>query len=101
VLAAESSARFSTKIIELNLLAPLSVSTHGERGDATAGRRRSIVNITSFSGRRPPPGPPRLRRGAKAGMESITAHLPSNAAPKVRVNSVVVGMVETEQSELF
>ncbi len=34
-------------------------------------------------------------------MESITSTLAVEWAPKVRVNSVVVGMVETEQSELF
>ena len=34
-------------------------------------------------------------------MESITTTLAVEWAPKVRVNSVIVGMVETEQSELF
>ncbi len=34
-------------------------------------------------------------------MESMTTTLAVEWAPKVRVNSVVVGMVETEQSELF
>ena len=34
-------------------------------------------------------------------MDSLTATLAVEWAPRVRVNSVVVGMVETEQSELF
>ncbi|MEO8814991.1 MAG: SDR family oxidoreductase, partial [Mycobacterium sp.] len=38
---------------------------------------------------------------AKAGLENLTTTLAVEWAPKVRVNSVVVGMVETEQSELF
>jgi NAD(P)-dependent dehydrogenase (short-subunit alcohol dehydrogenase family) len=100
VLAAESSSRFSTKIIELNLLAPLSVSTHANAVMQQQEGGGSIVNITSVSGRRPTPGTAPYG-AAKAGMESLTSTLAVEWAPKVRVNSVVVGMVETEQSELF
>jgi NAD(P)-dependent dehydrogenase (short-subunit alcohol dehydrogenase family) len=100
VLAAESSSRFSTKIIELNLLAPLSVSTHANAVMQRQEGGGSIVNITSVSGRRPTPGTAPYG-AAKAGMESLTSTLAVEWAPKVRVNSVVVGMVETEQSELF
>jgi NAD(P)-dependent dehydrogenase (short-subunit alcohol dehydrogenase family) len=100
VPAAESSAKFSRKIIELNLLAPLSVSTHANAVMQTQVGGGSIVNITSVSGRRPTPGTAPYG-AAKAGMESITSTLAVEWAPKVRVNSVVVGMVETEQSELF
>ena len=100
VAAAESSAKFSTKIIQLNLLGPLSVSTHANAvmQDQEAGG--SIVNVASVSGRRPTPGTVAYG-AAKAGVESITSTLAVEWAPKVRVNSVVVGMVETEQSELF
>jgi NAD(P)-dependent dehydrogenase (short-subunit alcohol dehydrogenase family) len=100
VLAAESSAKFSAKIIELNLLGPLSVSTHANAVMQTQPNGGSIINITSISGRRPTPGTAPYG-AAKAGMESITSTLAVEWAPKVRVNSVVVGMVETEQSELF
>ena len=100
VLAADASAKFNTKIIELNLLGPLSVSQARQRGDAEPGRGGSIINIASVSGRRPTPGTAPYG-AAKAGMESITSTLAVEWAPKVRVNSVVVGMVETEQSELF
>jgi len=100
VLAAESSARFSTKIIELNLLAPLSVSTHANAVMQQQAHGGAIVNITSVSGRRPTPGTAPYG-AAKAGMENLTGTLAVEWAPKVRVNSVVVGMVETEQSELF
>lgn len=99
-LAAESSAKFSRKILELNLLGPLSVSTHANAVMQTQDGGGSIVNIASVSGRRPTPGTAPYG-AAKAGMESITATLAVEWAPKVRVNSVVVGMVETEQSELF
>jgi NAD(P)-dependent dehydrogenase (short-subunit alcohol dehydrogenase family) len=100
VPAAEASARFSSKIIELNLLGPLSVSTHANAVMQEQAGGGSIVNIASVSGRRPTPGTVAYG-AAKAGVESITTTLAVEWAPKVRVNSVVVGMVETEQSELF
>jgi NAD(P)-dependent dehydrogenase (short-subunit alcohol dehydrogenase family) len=99
-LAAESSAKFNTKIVELNLLGPLSVSIHANAVMRQQDRGGSIINIASVSGRRPTPGTASYG-AAKAGMESITSTLAVEWAPKVRVNSVVVGMVETEQSELF
>ncbi|MGB3356192.1 MAG: SDR family oxidoreductase [Mycobacterium sp.] len=100
VLAADASAKFSTKIIELNLLGALSVSTHANAVMQTQDSGGVIVNITSVSGRRPTPGTVAYG-AAKAGVENMTATLAVEWAPKVRVNSVVVGMVETEQSELF
>ena len=100
VLAAESSAKFNTKIVELNLLGPLSVSIHANAIMQAQPQGGAIINIASVSGRRPTPGTAPYG-AAKAGMESITSTLAVEWAPKVRVNSVVVGMVETEQSELF
>ena len=100
VLAADASAKFSTKIIELNLLGPLSVSQHANAQMQTQRRGGSIINVASVSGRRPTPGTAAYG-AAKAGVESITSTLAVEWGPKVRVNSVVVGMVETEQSELF
>jgi NAD(P)-dependent dehydrogenase (short-subunit alcohol dehydrogenase family) len=100
VPAAEASAKFSTKIIELNLLGPLSVSTHANAVMQTQQSGGSIINVASVSGRRPTPGTVAYG-AAKAGVESITTTLAVEWAPRVRVNSVVVGMVETEQSELF
>ena len=100
VLAAESSAKFNTKIVELNLLGPLSVSIHANAVMQTQPQGGAIINIASVSGRRPTPGTASYG-AAKAGMESITSTLAVEWAPRVRVNSVVVGMVETEQSELF
>ena len=100
VPAAESSAKFSTKIVALNLLGPLSVSTHANAAMQTQDGGGSIVNIASVSGRRPTPGTVAYG-AAKAGLESITSTLAVEWAPRVRVNAVVVGMVETEQSDLF
>ncbi|KRE26674.1 short-chain dehydrogenase [Mycobacterium sp. Soil538] len=100
VPAAEASAKFSRKIVELNLLGALSVSTHANAVMQQQDSGGAIVNISSVSGRRPTPGTVAYG-AAKAGIENITATLAVEWAPKVRVNSVVVGMVETEQSELF
>ncbi|MDX1889934.1 SDR family oxidoreductase [Mycolicibacterium sp. 050158] len=100
VLAADASPRFSTKIVELNLLAPLSVSQHANEHMQKQTDGGSIVNVTSVSGRRPTPGTAAYG-AAKAGVESLTATLAVEWGPKVRVNSLVVGMVETEQAELF
>lgn len=100
VPAAEASARFSTKIIELNLMGPLSVSQHANVVMQNQAGGGSIVNISSVSGHRPTPGTAAYG-AAKAGVDNLTSTLAVEWAPKVRVNSVVVGMVETEQSELF
>lgn len=100
VLAADASAKFSTKIIELNLIGALSVSTHANTVMQEQDGGGSIVNISSVSGHRPTPGTAAYG-AAKAGIDNLTTTLAVEWAPKVRVNSVVVGMVETEQSELF
>lgn len=99
-LSKDASARFSTKIIELNLLGPLFVSQHANDQMQAQSSGGTIINIASVSGRRPTPGTAAYG-AAKAGIESLTTTLAVEWAPKVRVNSVVVGMVETEQSELF
>ncbi|MGA5533885.1 SDR family oxidoreductase [Mycolicibacterium nivoides] len=100
VAAADASAKFSTKIIELNLLGPLSVSQHANAVMQKQETGGTIVNISSVSGHRPTPGTAAYG-AAKAGIDNLTSTLAVEWAPKVRVNSVIVGMVETEQSELF
>ncbi|MEB4207657.1 SDR family oxidoreductase [Mycobacterium sp. 94-17] len=100
VLTAESSAKFNRKIIELNLIGALSVSQHANAHMQSQRQGGSIVNICSLSGRRPTPGTAAYG-AAKAGLENLTQTLAVEWGPKVRVNSCVVGMVETEQSELF
>jgi NAD(P)-dependent dehydrogenase (short-subunit alcohol dehydrogenase family) len=99
-LAAEATPTFHRKIVELNLLAPLLVSQRVNALMQQQPHGGSIVNISSVSGRRPSPGTAAYG-AAKAGIENLTATLAIEWAPKVRVNAVVGGMVETEQSELF
>lgn len=99
-MAADASPRFHQKIIELNLLGMLHVSQAANAVMQKQPAGGSIVSISSVSGSRPSPGTAAYG-AAKAGVDSLTASLAVEWAPKVRVNSVVVGLVETEQAELF
>jgi NAD(P)-dependent dehydrogenase (short-subunit alcohol dehydrogenase family) len=96
-LADKASPRFHSKIVELNLLAPLLVSQAAYEVMRNSGG--SIVNVSSVSGRRPSPGTAAYG-AAKAGLDSLTSSLAVEWAPKVRVNALAVGMVRTEQSHL-
>jgi NAD(P)-dependent dehydrogenase (short-subunit alcohol dehydrogenase family) len=99
-LAADASPRFHQKIIELNLIGMLHVSQAANAVMQQQPQGGSIISISSVSGRRPSPGTAAYG-AAKAGVDSLTTTLAVEWAPKVRVNAVVVGMVATEQAELF
>ena len=99
VEAATASPRLHAKIIELNLVAPLHVS---QRANTVMQQQESggvIVMIGSVSGTRPSPGTAAYG-AAKAGLASLATSLAVEWAPKVRVNTVVVGPVDTERSDL-
>lgn len=100
VLAADASPRFHQKVIELNLLGMLYVSQAANAVMQNQSGGGAIVSISSLSGTRPSPGTAAYG-AAKAGVDSLTSSLAVEWAPKVRVNSVVAGMVRTEQAELF
>lgn len=98
-LAATASKNFHAKIVELNLLAPLLVSQVANavmQGQPEGG---SITMVSSVSGHRPSPGTAAYG-AAKAGIDSLTGSLAVEWAPRVRVNSLVVGPVDTELSRL-
>lgn len=97
--AADASPNFHRKIVELNLLAPLVVAQAARRVMAEQPDGGSIVNVSSVSGHRPSPGTAGYG-AAKAGLDNLTGSLAVEWAPAVRVNSVVAGPVETEQSIL-
>ncbi|MEE2032299.1 SDR family oxidoreductase [Rhodococcus chondri] len=99
-LAADASPKFHAKIVELNLLAPLLVAQAANAVMQSQDSGGSIINISSVSGSRPSPGTAAYG-AAKAGIDSLGASLAVEWARKVRVNTVVVGMVDTEQSHLF
>jgi NAD(P)-dependent dehydrogenase (short-subunit alcohol dehydrogenase family) len=95
--AATASPRLHAKIIELNLVAPLHVSQRANTVMQQQEHGGAIVMIGSVSGTRPSPGTAAYG-AAKAGLTNLAASLAVEWAPKVRVNTVVVGPVETEQS---
>jgi NAD(P)-dependent dehydrogenase (short-subunit alcohol dehydrogenase family) len=94
------SPRFVEKIVALNLLAPFYVAQAANAVMQKQDDGGVIVNIGSVSGVRPSPGTAAYG-AAKAGLASLTRTLAVEWAPKVRVNLVTVGMVRTEQSDLF
>ncbi len=98
--AATASPRFSEKIIQLNLLAPLNFAQQANKVMQEQEQGGAIVNIGSVSGLRPSPGSAAYG-AAKAGLLSLTQSLAVEWAPKVRVNAIAAGMILTEQAHLF
>ena len=96
-LAADSSPRLDDRILGLNLSAVLTVS---KAAHAVMRQQRdggAIVNISSVSAQRPSPGTASYG-AAKAGVDSLTRTLAVEWGPRVRVNSIDVGLCRTEQT---
>lgn len=96
-LLAQADAERHARVIELNLLAPLTASLAAY--DHLRRTRGSIVMIGSVSGTRPSPGSAAYG-AAKAGLENLARSMAVEWAPDVRVNTLVVGMVRTERAHL-
>ncbi|MDH6610738.1 NAD(P)-dependent dehydrogenase (short-subunit alcohol dehydrogenase family) [Streptomyces sp. SAI-208] len=96
-LLADASPERHARVLELNLLAPLTVSLAAH--DHLRRTRGSIVMIGSVSGGRPSPGTAAYG-AAKAGLENLARSMAVEWAPEIRVNTLVVGMVRTERSPL-
>ncbi len=94
VAAADATPRFNERIIALNLLAPMHVSQAANRVMQAQEGGGQIVNIGSISGLRPSPDTAAYG-AAKAGLVNLTRTLAMEWAPKVRVNMVTAGLVET------
>jgi NAD(P)-dependent dehydrogenase (short-subunit alcohol dehydrogenase family) len=99
VAAADASPSFHAKVIELNLIAPLHVAQQANTVMQSQPEGGSIIMVGSVSGTRPSPGTAAYG-AAKAGLHSLAGSLAVEWAPKVRVNSVVAGLVATESSDL-
>ena len=96
--AATGSPRLQAKIIQLNLIAPLYVAQAANRvmqGQAGGG---SILMIGSVAGVRPAAGAAAYG-AAKAGLQHLATSLAMEWAPRVRVNTVVPGMVATGEDD--
>ncbi len=94
------SPRFNEKVIALNLLAPLTFSQAVQPVMGAQDNGGVIVNISSVSGQRPNPHGAAYG-AAKAGLANLTQTLAHEWGPKIRVLNVVVGLIVTEQADLF
>ena len=92
-LVSEASPRFAERIVALNLLAPLYVA----RAAAAVMETGAIVNIGSVAAVRPAPGTAAYA-AAKAGLTVLTRALALEWAPRIRVNQVTVGLLDTERN---
>jgi len=97
--SAEAPARFTQRIVELNLLAPYWVAQRAHH-HMTAQGGGSIVNIGSVVAIRPSPTTAAYG-AAKAGLRQLTTTLAMEWAPTIRVNTITVGLILTEQAHLF
>lgn len=95
-VAATASARFTERVIALNLLAPIELARLAyPHLRATCG---SVVNIASVSAQRASPGTAAYA-AAKAGLVAYGRSVAHEWGPEVRVNAIAVGYVETETTE--
>lgn len=97
--AATASPRFSESIIKLNLLSPLWLAQAANKVMSQQDEGGNIINISSISGVRPSPATAAYG-AAKAGLINLGQTLAMEWGPKVRVNTIVAGMIETESSDL-
>jgi NAD(P)-dependent dehydrogenase (short-subunit alcohol dehydrogenase family) len=97
--AATASPRFSEAIIRLNLIAPLNFAQAANTVMQAQDEGGIIINIASVSTIRPSPGTAAYG-AAKAGLVNLGTSLAVEWAPKVRINAIVCGLTETEQSHL-
>ncbi|GHC32926.1 SDR family oxidoreductase [Streptomyces cinnamoneus] len=95
----EAPASRHARVLELNLLVPLTVSLAAHRIMREQPDGGSMVMIGSVSGTRPSPGTAAYG-AAKAGLEHLARTMAVEWAPAVRVNTLVVGMVRTESAAL-
>lgn len=93
--AANASPRFHSKVMDLNFSGPLLIAQAANAVMQSQDSGGSIINISSVSGIRPSPGTA-VYGAAKAGLDSLTRSLAIEWAPKVRVNSINVGLCRTE-----
>lgn len=93
VAAATASPRLHAKVIELNLVAPLHVAQRANAVMQAQPEGGAIIMIGSVSGARPSPGTAAYG-AAKAGLHHLATSLAMEWAPRVRVNTVVVGLAD-------
>ncbi|HST81924.1 MAG TPA: SDR family oxidoreductase [Kineosporiaceae bacterium] len=95
VEAATASPRFHSRVVDLNLLAPLVLAQSANAVMQKQDSGGSIIMISSVSSLRPSPNTAAYG-AAKAALNSLAGSLAVEWAPLVRVNSLALGMVLTE-----
>ncbi|MFD3659553.1 SDR family oxidoreductase [Streptomyces sp. NPDC058659] len=95
----DGGAERQARVVELNLVAPLTASLAAYEVMRHQDGGGSIIMIGSVSGTRPSPGTAAYG-AAKAGLDNLARSMAVEWAPRVRVNTVVLGMVRTELSHL-
>ncbi|MEX1218127.1 MAG: SDR family oxidoreductase [Acidimicrobiales bacterium] len=98
--SAGAAPKFTQRIVELNLLAPYYVAQRAHHYMSEQVDGGSIVNIGSIVAVRPSPTTAAYG-AAKAGLRQLSTTLAMEWAPVVRVNTITVGLILTEQAALF
>ncbi|MDA9292592.1 SDR family oxidoreductase [Gammaproteobacteria bacterium] len=94
-----ASPKFHEAIIDLNLTAPLNLSQKIAKKMIKQKTLSNIINISSVTATRPTPGSAAYG-AAKGALVNLTKTLAVEWAPKIKVNSIIVGYIETENSIL-
>jgi NAD(P)-dependent dehydrogenase (short-subunit alcohol dehydrogenase family) len=96
--AATHSAKFFDKVVQLNLSAAFYCAQAANARMQSQPEGGSIINIASVSAIRPSPATAAYG-AAKAGLVSLTQSLAMEWGPKVRVNAIIAGLIETGNAE--
>ncbi|MGI5256190.1 SDR family oxidoreductase [Streptomyces angustmyceticus] len=91
----QGGAERHSRVVALNLLAPLTASLAAYEVMRHRPAGGSVIMIGSVSGTRPSPGTAAYG-AAKAGLEHLARSMAVEWAPRIRVNTLVLGMVRTE-----
>ena len=98
--SATVSPRFNEKVVALNLIGPMTCCQAAYRVMADQDETGVMINVSSVSGSRP--NPLGVAYGAaKAGLANMAATLAHEWGPGVRVLTLAVGMIETDDAAAF
>ena len=103
VPAADASAKFNTKIIELNLIGALSVSTHANAVMQKQETGGTIVNISSVLGITTAGLPQAAYSASKAAIAGLTRDLAQQWGTRkgIRVNAIAPGFFQSEMTDQY
>ena len=98
--SATVSPRFNEKVVALNLIGPMTCCQAAYRVMADQNGTGVMINVSSVSGSRP--NPLGVAYGAaKAGLANMSATLAHEWGPGIRVLTLAVGMIETDDAAAF